>query len=104
MRIKLLKMVQVGKVQFALNPGTVIDADDQEAKALIMVGYAKETSEKLTDDPYYGAKAAGIKHDYDAAPAEDSSAGQIIGPNAKGQADAASENKDAGKPSQNKAK
>lgn len=76
MRIKLLKKCIVGKVMVALAAGTVIDAEDQEAKALISVGYAKATNADLTENPYAGAALVGIKSEYEKT--DDAAAGQVV--------------------------
>lgn len=51
MRVKLLKKCTVGKPPRARRIGWVGEVEDDEAKALVQVGYAKETKEELTVEP-----------------------------------------------------
>lgn len=47
MRIEMLNKVLVGNSQFPSNIGDVVEADEHEAKALIAVGFAKETTREV---------------------------------------------------------
>jgi hypothetical protein len=61
MRIKLKQKVMVGTPSAVRAKGWVGEVDNDEAKALVAVGYAVETKDALTDEAPAAAAAAEVE-------------------------------------------